>query len=299
MTPSFLGTVTGTLVLQLLVSGLLIGSTYALLGVSFNVIYSTTGRFHFAHALVYTAGAYGAVVARQDLGSPLWLSALFGLLVGVVLGVAIEVGPYRSLARHGSTPLAIFLASLGLTIAGTNLFQVIFGPDPRVFGGFPLTTINLGSIVFTNLSLVSALVSWAVIAMFLLFLRLSRLGTAIRAVQSNVEMAKAVGIRQLPIFAFVFAIGSLMMALAGVLFAMGQVASPTMGMFPIVIALVGAFVGGIGSMPGAAIGGLFVGLAANVGQLWLTSDTSVVLVFGLLFLVLVVRPQGFLGRARA
>lgn len=288
--------ITGPLIAQLLVSGALTGSVYALLGTSFNVIYATTRRFHFVHGLVYTLAAYGAVVAHESWGAPLWAACLFGLASGVCLGVLVEVVVYRSLEQHGSTPLGVFLASLGLTIAGTNLVQIVFGANPRALQGFPTSTLTVGSVTFTNLNLLAAAMSWVCVGLLVVFLRKSRHGMAVRAVQSNPQMARAVGIDQLPVHVLVFALGSAMMGIGGLFFALGQVAQPTMGAYPILIALIAAFIGGIGNMIGSALGGFLVGLTTSLSQLWLSSDTSVVFVFGLLFALLIVRPQGLLGR---
>lgn len=299
MTAPLAVAITRSFLAQLLLSGVLAGSVYALLGTSFNVIYATTRRFHFAHALVYTMAAYGAVVAQANWGAPLWAAALFGLATSVVLGVLIELGPYAALARHGASGLAIFIASLGLTIAGTNIFQAIFGAEPRTLPGFPIETINIGSVTLTNLNLIAAVASLAFVGALITFLRVTRFGTAIRAVQVDPDVARAVGIAETPVHVAVFALGSLLMGIGGLFFAMSQVAEPTMGSSPILIALIAAFIGGIGSTLGAAVGGLAVGLATNLGQLWISSDMTVVLVFGLLFAFLIVRPRGLFGRINA
>ena len=139
---------------QLFVSGLVLGSGYALLAVSFGIIYSTTQTFHLAHSVVYAVTAYAAIVAADSLGLPLALAAIAGLAAAVTLGIAMEVVTYRPMRRRNATVLAIFLTSLGLAIVGPNLLQILFGPENRNLGGFPNDTITVSeNIAFTRLDL--------------------------------------------------------------------------------------------------------------------------------------------------
>jgi branched-chain amino acid transport system permease protein len=282
---------------QLLVSGLVLGSVYALLAVSFGIIYATTETFHLAHSVVYTVAAYAAVVTADALGLPLGPAALVGLAAAVALGIAIETVAYRPMRRRNATVLAIFLASLGLAIVGPNLIQILFGPENRNLPGFPSDTITLSeNITFTVLDLTSVIVCWTCVGALSLGLRRTRYGRAITAVRTNREMAMAVGIPVERIFALVFAVGSLL-GIAALLFTMDGVAFPTMGLSPVLTGFIAVFLGGIGSTIGAAVGGLTLGLITSLSGLWLSGDYSPAVVFGLLFILLLIRPQGLLGRA--
>ncbi len=285
------------LFMQLLVSGIVIGSSYALLSVSFGIIYATTRIFHFAHAVVYTIAAYGAVVALDKLGWPWWLCLVVGLVAAVILGVIIEIVAYRPMRNRGASTLAIFLTSLGLTIAGANLIQIIFGSENRPLSGFPMKTYQVGSVTFTSLHVTIVLVSWLLIGGLMLFLRTTKYGRATRAAQSNSQMAMSVGIRMERVSLVVFALGSLLVGVSALLFTLGGVASPNMGLSPILIGFIGVFLGGIGSVSGAALGGFVLGLATSLSGLWLSGDYSPVVVFGLMFILIIVRPQGLLGKA--
>ncbi len=285
------------LFMQLLVSGIVIGSSYALLPVSFGIIYATTRIFHFAHAVVYTIAAYGAVVALDKLGWPWWLCLVVGLVAAVILGVIIEIVAYRPMRNRGASTLAIFLTSLGLTIAGANLIQIIFGSEDRPLSGFPMKTYQVGSVTFTSLHVTIVLVSWLLIGGLMLFLRTTKYGRATRAAQSNSQMAMSVGIRMERVSLVVFALGSLLVGVSALLFTLGGVASPNMGLSPILIGFIGVFLGGIGSVSGAALGGFVLGLATSLSGLWLSGDYSPVVVFGLMFILIIVRPQGLLGKA--
>jgi branched-chain amino acid transport system permease protein len=283
---------------QLLVSGLVLGSVYALLAVSFGIIYATTETFHLAHSVVYTVAAYAAVVTVDSLGLPLAPAVLVGLAAAVALGIAIETVGYRPMRRRNATILAIFLASLGLAIVGPNLIQILFGPENRNLPGFPNDTITLSeNITFTVLDLTSVVVCWTCVVALSLALRRTRYGRAITAVRTNQEMAMAVGIPVERIFALVFAVGSLLVGIAALLFTMDRVAFPTMGLSPVLTGFIAVFLGGIGSTIGAAVGGLTLGLITSLSGLWLSGDYSPAVVFGLLFLLLLIRPQGLFGRA--
>ena len=281
---------------QLLVSGIVLGSTYALLAVSFGIIYSTTGIFHFAHAIVYTVAAYASALCVSTFGVPLWLALPIGLAAALVLGVAIELGAYRPMRRRAGVGLAVFLVSLGLTTAGSNLVQIAFGPENVPLPGFPLWTIAWGQVTFTNLDIVSVVVAWACIGALVLFLNSTKYGRAIVAARSNAQLALVVGIRMDRIFLLAFAVGSVLVGISSLLFTLNGVASPNMGIAPILIGFIGVFLGGIGSVPGAALGGLVIGLASDLSGLWLSGDFAPVVVFGLLFVLLIFRPQGLLGR---
>lgn len=285
------------LVLQLLVSGIVLGSRYALIAVSFGIIYSTTQIFHLAHAGTYTIAAYAAIVVATMAGGPLWLALLAGLLAAVVFGALTELVIYRPMRGRAATKLAMFLASLGLSIVVSSAMQIIFGPQNLSLQRVPNATYFLGNITITSLYIAEIVVGWAAIAALLLFLRKTRYGRAINAVRTNPQVAMAVGISVDRMYLLVMMIGSLLVGVAALLFLMGNVAFPTMGLTPILIGFIAVFLGGTDNVLGAALGGLVLGLATSLSGIWLAGDFASVVVFGILFLVLVFRPQGLLGRA--
>lgn len=281
---------------QLLVSGLVLGSQYALLAVSFGIIYSTTQLFHMAHAVVYTLAAYLAIVAAVWLGLSLWLAILLGLAAATFLGVAIELGIYRPMRRRYATGLTLFLASLGFAIVGQNLIQIIFGPENQNLPRITITTFAIERVTFTSLDILTVILSWLCIGSLILFLRHTQYGRAILAIRSNPQMAMAVGIPIDNIFLLVFAIGSFLVGIAAILFTAGNVAFPSMGLAPTLISIIAIFLGGTHSIEGAAVGGLTLGLTTSLSAYWLSGDFAPVIVFGILFLVLVFRPQGLFGQ---
>jgi branched-chain amino acid transport system permease protein len=284
---------------QLAANGLISGSLYGLLGVSWGLIFATTRVFHFAHALTLTVAAYGAVIAVDRLGVGLPAGFVLSAVIGCLFGVATERVVYRPLRLVNATQLNVFLASLGFLIVGESAILIAFGPQARELAGFPVGGIALGPVAFTTIEGLWFVASWALLLPLMAALWWTRYGRAIRAVASNRELAQCVGIDPEWIHVLVFAIGSTLAGLAGALLALRDTASPTMGVQPVLAAFIAVFLGGIGSILGAVLGGLVLGLAENMGGLVLPGHWQGVISFVVLFLVLVFRPSGLLGvRAR-
>jgi len=279
---------------QLAANGLITGSLYALLGVSWGLIFATTRIFHFAHALTLTVGVYAAVLA-VGAGVPLAAAFLVAAVVGAGSGVATELGIYRPLRRVNATQLNIFLASLGCLIAGESAVLIAFGPQARELPGFPMAGIALGPVAFTTIEALWLVASWVLLLALLAWLWWTRHGRAIRAVASNRELAQCIGVDPERIFLLVFAVGSALAGLGGTLLALRDTATPTIGVQPVLAAFIAVFLGGIGSVAGAVLGGLLLGLAENMGGLLLPGHWQGVIAFVVLFLVLVFRPSGLLG----
>jgi branched-chain amino acid transport system permease protein len=280
---------------QLAANGLITGSLYALLGVSWGLIFATTRIFHFAHALTLTVAVYAAVLAVSQWGLGLPGGFVVAAAVGCLFGLATERAVYRPLRRVNATQLNVFLASLGLLTAGESAILVAFGPEARELAGFPISGIALGPVAFTTVEGLWLVASWTLLLLVIGGLWWTRYGRAIRAVASNRELAQCVGIDPERISLLVFAIGSALVGLGGTLLALRDTASPTMGVQPILAAFIAVFLGGIGSVLGAVLGGLVLGLAENMGGLALPGHWQGVIAFVVLFLVLVLRPSGLLG----
>jgi branched-chain amino acid transport system permease protein len=280
---------------QLAANGLISGSLYGLLGVSWGLIFATTRVFHFAHALTLTVAVYGAVLAVDRLGVGLPVAFPLAAVIGCLFGVATERVVYRPLRLANATQLNVFLASLGFLIVGESAILIAFGPQARELAGFPISGIALGPVAFTTIEGLWFVASWALLLPLMAALWWTRHGRAIRAVASNRELAQCVGIDPERIHVLVFAIGSTLAGLAGALMALRDTASPTMGVQPVLAAFIAVFLGGIGSILGALLGGLVLGLAENMGGLVLPGHWQGVISFVVLFLVLVFRPSGLLG----
>ena len=281
---------------QLLVSGIVRGSQYALIAASFGIIFSTTQIFHLAHAAVYTLAAYAVVLVANTLGLSIWIAIPLGLLAAVIAGMAVELGVYRPMRQRSATKMAAFLASLGLSIIGSNLIQILFGPENRSVSRFSIRTFDIRDVTFTALDLIEVAIGWICIAALILFLRRTRYGRAINAVRTNPTVAMAVGISVDRVYVLVIMIGSLLVGVSSLLFVLDNVAFPTMGVAPILIGFIAVFLGGTDSVPGAALGGFTLGLLTSLSGIWLSGIYAPIVVFGILFVVLVFRPQGLLGK---
>jgi len=286
------------LLAQLAVNGIMWGALYSLLGLSWNIIYSTTGIFHFAHALIFVAAGYTAVLVTMNAGLPLPLGFIAAVAAAVFLGWAIERGIYRPLRILGVSHIVIFVASLGTLIFGEALAHIIFKPFPRRLSGFPVEAINIGAITFTTLQLTTSVISFITILGVWQYLKRTKSGKAIRAVGSNPEMAEVLGIGRDRVFLLVFALGSAIGALAGVLYTLDSVAHPHMGIPLIFPAFIVTFMGGIGSIAGVVAAGLILGLSENLSQAWLDSDYMVMISFAILLAVIILKPRGLFGSRR-
>lgn len=286
------------LFLQLLVRGLIIGSLYALLGVSWGIIYNTTRTFHFAHGFVYTLAAY-FILVPMGLSLPLIPSLLVGLTVAMLAGCAIEYFAYRPMREQNASQLSVFLTAMGIMIAGQSVILLIFGPDSRPLEGFPEKVISLGPITFTTIDLFIVFLVWAVIICLFQFLARTKAGMMIRAVASNPEKATFIGIDSKKIYLLVFAIGSLLAGIASFLGALDRPANPNIGLHALLISFITVFLGGVGNLKGTVIGGLILGVAESLVIMVLPTEYKMVVTFFILFMVILIKPEGLMGKKSA
>lgn len=280
---------------QLTVNGLVSGSLFALLAISFGVILGTTRTFHFAHGIVYTTAAYAAYGFAEGLSLPLWLAAPLAVIAAALLGVGIEALVYQPLRRLYASPLTVLIASLGVLIIVENAIAIFFSTDAKIIGGFPSRPIVMGEVAFTTLHLTMVLVSWGLFFILLAYLYRTKAGKAMLAVAVSPEMAEIVGIDTRRVFLRAFAIGSALVAPAAILYTLDKGATPDMGVTAVLMAAIAVIVGGVGSLPGAALGGLLIGLARNWGIWLVPSEWQSAIAFGILLVVIVFRPTGLFG----
>ncbi len=285
------------LVIQLLVNGLIAASFYALAGVSWGVIYRTTHIFHFSHHFVFSVAGYAAIMITVA-NVPYYVGLPAAIVVGMFLGCAIDAFLYRRLRRSGATQATTFLASLGFGTAGVAVLLLAFSASPRRLAGFPTKVLSVGDAFFSPADILTVLGSWVLIALLLLFLSRSRYGKAILAVGSNTDMARNVGLNIDRLYLLVFAIGSGLFGAAAYFFAAKNVAYPTMGIHPFFMSFTAVFLGGVTSIPGHALAGFILGMAESLGMLVLPGEYKTMIAFAILFVVIVIRPQGLIGFKR-
>jgi len=281
---------------QLIANGMIVGSIYALVALGFGLIYSTTRFFHFAHAAIFTAGAYLAY-SGWLLGLSLTVAIPLAIVGAAMLGALLEVGVYRPLRRKGASSLILLLASLGLLIVIQNAISLIFGDDTKTMRGSAVTEgLSVFGARVTPIQINIIAVSVLLSALCWVFIKYSSKGKATSAVANDPELARIVGIKSDQVILFTFILGSAMAAIASILISFDTDMTPMMGFNALLMGVVAAIVGGIGSIPGALLGGLFVGMAQHIGVWKLPTQWQDAIVFVILILFLLLRPQGFLGK---
>lgn len=283
---------------QLLANGLGNGSFYALLGLGFGLIFTTTRIVHFAYGPVYAISAFAAWSGGALLGLPLAVSVIFAPVAAAVAGAAIYWFGYRPFERRGMSSHSILILSLGLSIILESGLTLIFGPSIHTWPDFSPPIFIFGPVFVTGLQIAEAVALALVAVALLLFLRGTRYGKAILALSDNRDMARIVGIDTDIVSLIVFALASAIAAVASVFTMLNEGATPTMGFYPVFVAFVVAVVGGLGSIPGSIAGGYLVGLVESLGLWKIPTGWQNSIAFVLLFVVLLVRPQGLFAGMR-
>jgi branched-chain amino acid transport system permease protein len=286
------------LFLQLLANGIIAGSVYALLGMGFGIIYSATRTFHFAHGAVYSMAGYLAFHFHVLWHLPLGLSIALALLGAILLGIGIEGLIYKPLRGVGASSMEILLSSLGLFILLTNLMIILWRSDPRVLPVAEAVRkgVSLGGIWVTYLQLIIIAISIALWAGLLAFSQRTKLGKAIRALESDPEMTEMVGIDPVYMRFLVYGIGSALAGVSSVLATMDTGIDPNSGIMALLIAVIAVIVGGIGNYSGTALAGLLLGVAENMGIWKIPSEWKSSIAFGILVIFILARPTGLLKK---
>ena len=291
-----------TTFLQQLVNGISLGSIYALIALGYTMVYGVLRLINFAHGDVYMVGAYtGYYLSRRLKGDePSLLGALVvmlgAMLACAILGVVIERFAYRPVRR--AARLTLLITAIGVSLFLENGAQIVFGADPKFFPSLaPRADFLVGGVRLTSEQLTVIAVSFLLMILLRFFILNTRTGKAMRAVSFNLDAAKLMGISTDRIIAITFALGSALAAAAGVLIGM-QIPKidPLMGIIYGLKAFVAAVLGGIGNIPGAVIGGLLIGTSEVMVVGYLSSTYRDAIAFGILILVLLLRPQGIFGR---
>ncbi len=291
-----------TTFLQQLVNGLSLGSIYALIALGYTMVYGVLRLINFAHGDVYMVGAYvGYYLSRKLQGEqPSLVSALLVMLGSMIacglLGILIERLAYRPVRREAR--LTLLITAIGVSLFIENLAQLVFGPDPRFFPSLaPRADFHVAGVRLTSEQITVIVVSFLLMVLLRLFIMKTRTGKAMRAVSFSLDAAKLMGISTDWIISVTFALGSALAAAAGVLIGM-QIPKidPLMGIMYGLKAFVAAVLGGIGSIPGAVLGGLLIGTSEVMVVGYLSSTYREAIAFAILILVLILRPQGLLGR---
>ncbi|MGV2895167.1 branched-chain amino acid ABC transporter permease [Achromobacter sp. AGC78] len=284
------------LLTQATINGLIVGLLYLLMAVGFTLVFGVMRMVNFAHGEFYMLGAFGAYYLTTQAGFTFLPAVALTFALAVAGGAVLEWGVLKPFRRD---ELNGMIATIGLAMILQNLALMFFGPDPLSMPAVAQGTARMGKLVIP-LSRVYVVV-FALLALALLygFLRHSRPGRALRAVVEDFEIAGIQGIRSRIYYPLGFGLGVGLAAVAGALMAPLFSVSPFVGATPLLKAFIVVILGGLGSIPGAAVAGLALGLAESYGSLLFQSSTADMLIFGVVIVMLVVRPKGLLGRGEA
>ena len=281
-----------------LINGIILGSVYAIIALGYTMVYGIAKMLNFAHGDVIMVGAYISYCASSYLGFSPVLSVLLAMVVCTVLGVAIEAFAYKPLRRSGS--LAVLITAIGVSYLLQNVALLIWGSNPKAFKSlvtFGSISLFDGKLIITAESIVTVIACIIIMVGLSLFTKKSKMGKAMRAVSEDKDAAELMGINVNVTISLTFAIGSALAAIAGVLLCSAYpTLQPTTGSMPGIKAFTAAVFGGIGSIPGAMIGGILLGIIEIFSKSYISTALSDAIVFAVLIIVLLVKPTGLLGK---
>jgi branched-chain amino acid transport system permease protein len=286
-------------IFQQLTNALSLGSIYALTAIGYTIVYGILRLINFAHGDILMVGAYTAGILFSTFFLPFWVAIILSMIIAAMLGVTIERAAYRPLRRAAEETTLI--TSFSMSILLQNLAMMIFTPQPKKFSiPTSLQTIhNVGNVTFTNMRVLIIVLSIILVFALTLFIKKTKIGIAMRASAENMDAATLMGVDINSVVRTAFIIGSALAAVAGLMYSgqYGRV-TPLMGFVPGLKAFVAAVIGGIGNIPGAALGGILLG----IGEVMFVglmppeySEFRDAFVFIVLIIVLLIKPTGILG----
>ncbi len=285
-----------TTLIQTLISGLRLGSIYALMALGYTMVYGIAKMLNFAHGDIIMVGAY-AVISTVSLAQlPGVVGVAVSVVVCVLLGVTIEFLAYRPLRKAQS--LAVLITAIGVSYLLQSLALLVFKSEPMAFPTIiDIPSVKLGEVVIDGMTILTLAVTAVIMVSLSLFINKTRLGKAMRAVSEDKDAAELMGISVNRTITMTFAIGSALAAVASIFYgATYTYIKPTTGSMPGIKAFTAAVFGGIGSIPGAMLGGILLGIIEQLSQRYISTLWTNAIVFGVLVLVLVVKPTGLLGK---
>ena len=285
-----------TLFLSYLINGISLGSIYAIIALGYTMVYGIARMLNFAHGDVIMVGAYAVIVAVFSAGLPPIAAVVVGVTVCALLGVAIEFLAYKPLRE--APPLSVLITAIGVSYFLQNMALLAFGSEQKAFPAFiSLPTLKLGQVEIDGITLATLAVTAAIMVGLTLFINKTRMGKAMRAVSEDKGAAELMGISVNRTITLTFAIGSALAAVASIFYGSAYVyVKPTTGAMPGIKAFTAAVFGGIGSIPGAMLGGIVLGVIEQMSKTYISTLWADAIVFGVLVAVLVVRPTGLLGK---
>ncbi len=283
--------------LSYLISGISLGSIYAIIALGYTMVYGIAKMLNFAHGDVIMIGGYVSLIAMSSLGLPTWLAIVLAMAVCTVLGVIIEGLAYRPLRSAPS--LAVLITAIGVSYFLQNAARLIWGANPMSYSSVISGTLQLfgGKLSVSLISIITVAVCIVIMIALTWFTANTKTGKAMRACSEDKGASQLMGINVNRTISITFAIGSALAAVAGVLLCSFTTSlMPTTGSMPGIKAFTAAVFGGIGSIPGAFLGGILLGIIEALAKAYVSTQLANAIVFAVLIVVLLVRPAGLLGK---
>ena len=280
------------------INGLGLGSIYALVALGYSMVYGIVQLINFAHGDIIMVGAYVTYVLLVMAGAPLWVAIVGSILFCAFAGVFIERVAYRRLINMNAPRISLLITAIGVSIFLQNLSQLIFKSDGKSMPNMIVfDALQFGGLQITSASVVNILTSVVMMVGLHILVGKTKIGKAMRATSEDAGAAKLMGINTNHTIAFTFGLGSALAAVGAVLYCNTYpMITPYMGGLLGLKAFVAAVLGGIGSIPGAMLGGYILGVAESLTKGYISSSFTDAVVFGILIVVLLVKPAGLLGR---
>ncbi|MGB4610355.1 MAG: branched-chain amino acid ABC transporter permease [Saccharofermentanales bacterium] len=284
--------------LTYLISGISLGSIYAIIALGYTMVYGIAKMLNFAHGDVIMVGGYMSFIAMINFGWSPFFAVLFAIFVCTVLGILIEQLAYKPL--RAAPPLAVLITAIGVSYFLQNAALLIFSANPKSYSSVvPFDSLRLfnGQLTISGTTIVTIIACIVIILALNTIVNKTKIGKAMRAVSEDKDAAQLMGISVNKTISVTFAIGSSLAAVAGVLLCSAYpILMPTTGAMPGIKAFTAAVFGGIGSIPGAFLGGILLGIIEILGKAYISTQLSDAIVFAVLIIILLVKPTGLLGK---
>lgn len=286
------------MLLQQLINGLSVGSVYALIAVGYALIYSVLNFTNFAHSITVTIGAYGVFWVLTLLCQNLYIGIVAGIICAIMIGIIIEASAYRPLLQKKAKRTYLMIVGLGISVMGENLIVIAFTGRLRVYPiNFSAGTVNLWGSNVGTMDLIILAVSLAALLVVELIIRKTRLGLAVRGASFDLETTSLMGVNSLRLILFVFIIAGCLAGIAGALLGSKYTTYPTLGSFFTNKAFIASVVGGLGSLPGAILGALLLGVSEALVSAYISTSFRDLFAYLLLITILLAKPSGLLGKS--
>ncbi len=283
--------------LNALINGISLGSIYAIIAIGYTMVYGIAKMLNFAHGDVIMIGGYVAYFAIVSNGMDPVLGFLLTMIFTTLLGVVVEKLAYSPLRSAPS--LAVLITAIGVSYFLQNIVLLIFGSTPKMFSGISLPSLSLmgGKLTVSGVTILTIVVSVLIVVSLVFFINKTKIGKSMLAVSEDRDAAKLMGINVNFTISVTFAIGSALAAIATFLyFSAYPSVTNTAGAMPGIKAFIAAVFGGIGSIPGAMVGGILLGIIEILSATYISTNLSLAIVFGILIVLIIIKPTGIFGK---